>query len=486
MFAKKKVIIIGGGITGLSTAYFLHEKSKEQGVPVDITLIEADNRLGGKITTDRADDFVIEGGPDSFLSAKPWGIALCRKLGLLDRIVQTDPIHKSIYLLSGGRLQSFPEGMNLMIPGRLLPFLSTPLVSWPGKARMGLDLLLPRKTVSFDESIGAFVRRRLGEEAVRTFAEPVLATIYAGDVERLSMRATFPQFMEMEQQFGSLIRGLWIRQQTAKNKTGSDPKKESFTLFVTLQEGLSGLVQSLREKLQEAGTVFRLGQRVEGVRPLRARSSSLEKTGYDIDLSGERISADAVVITTDAGTARGLLAPWEETGIAESLSAIPYASTATVSLGFRREEVAHPLNGFGFVCPRNGRGTLLAATWSSTKFSGRAPASAVLIRSFLGGAHQEEVVNLSDNQLIASVQKELTPILGIRGKPIIARVFKWKKANPQYNVGHLDRVTAIEKGVAHYPGLFLAGAAYRGVGIPDCIEQGQSAAEKTIRFCKLG
>jgi oxygen-dependent protoporphyrinogen oxidase len=478
---KKKIIIIGGGVTGLSTAYFLKEKSRELGIEINCTLIEASDRLGGKIVTDRIGDFIIEGGPDSFLSQKPWGITLCRKLGLMDQLVSTHPVHKAIYILSHGRLKPFPEGMNLMIPCRITPFLLSPIVSWQGKARMGLDLLIPKNKEATDESIASFVRRRLGSEAVATFAEPILATIYAGDVEQLSLAATFPQFAGLEKEFGSLIWGIWMKKWDARMAQSKSPSKsmetgsEKHTLFITLKNGLASLVQSLQEQL--LGIDIQQGQAVKAIFP--------HQGGYAIDLSNKRLDADAVVITTDATTAAHFIGPWDEV-LSGHLASIPYVSTATVSLGFRRTDIAHPLTGFGFVVPRLERGRILATTWSSTKFHGRAHPADVLIRSFLGGAHQEEVVDLSDDELVSAVYNELRPVLGISAKPTMAHVFKWRKANPQYNMGHLTRVAAIYKEADKHAGLFLAGAAYKGVGIPDCIQQGWEAAEKVLSFVQKG
>ncbi len=473
---KKTIAIIGGGITGLSTAAFLQEKLKEQAISADVVLIESDMRLGGKIITERVGDFMIEGGPDSKKKKKPWGISLCRKLGLMDCIVQTHPTDKSIYILSQGKLQKFPEGMNLMVPGKVTPFLLTPLVSPLGKARMGLDLLIPRKRNADDESIGSFVRRRLGDEAVATFAEPILATIYAGDVEKLSLWATFPQFSGMEQKFGSLIWGGWMRRWDTRLAVGAPlaaPKQEQWSLFVTLKDGLSSLIQSLQEQIK--AVKLQTGQPVVSV--------SSKGNQYEVILRGDKLLVDAVAITTDATTAASFIRPWDEP-LSGHLSAIPYVSTATVSLGFRRKDVAHPLNGFGYVIPRADRKTILATTWSSTKFAGRAHADDVLMRAFVGGAHQEEMVDLPDDELVGAVLKECRPVLGISGEPIISRVYKWRKANPQYNIGHVSRINEIEKEAEKHPGLFLAGAAYKGVGIPDCIQQGWNTSEKMIRFLK--
>ncbi|MEK7748351.1 MAG: protoporphyrinogen oxidase [Nitrospirota bacterium] len=473
---KKKIIIIGGGITGLSTAYFLEEQSKASGIPVDCILIESNERFGGKIITDRINDFVIEGGPDSFLSKKPWGLALCRKLGLTDRIIQTNPTHKEIYLLSDGKLQKFPVGMNLMVPNRITPFLFTSFVSASGKFRMGLDLFIPRKNDTADESIGSFVRRRFGEEAVTRFADPIMATIYAGDVERLSLNATFPQFAGAEQKFGSLIWGGWMGRwdtHLAKKNTTAPAPKDNNTLFVTLEEGLSALITALQEKITSVQLMAK--QQVLSVSP--------HGGGFKVGLQGEHILADAVIITTDTKTAARFIQPWDQP-LSAQLASIQYVSTATVSLGFKRNDVTHPLNGFGYVIPRSERKTILATTWSSTKFNGRAHTNDVLIRSFIGGASQEALVDLPDDELISRVLEELRPILGIVGMPTVSRVFKWKKANPQYHVGHLAKVETIEKESSNHPGLFLTGAAYKGIGIPDCIQQGWETANKALEYLR--
>ncbi len=470
--AKKKVVIIGGGITGLSTAYFLQEKIRAGGLPIDCTLIEAESRFGGKMITERADDFIIEGGPDSFITQKPWGLELCRKLGITDRLIQTHPTDKAVYILSRGKLVPLPEGFNLMVPSRVTPFLLTPLVSPLGKARMGLDLLIPRKDSEEDESIASFVRRRLGEEALAQFAEPILAGIYAGDAEKLSMKATFPQFAQLERTHGSLVWGMWMRRRSTAKQP---PKKSDWSLFVSLREGLSSLVEAVRNRLD--GTTLLSGRRVTGI--------SLREGGYEVALPGESHRADAVVITTQTGTAAGWIEEWDPS-LAKQLREIQYVSTATVSLGFEKKEVPHPLRGFGFVIPRREGRKIMASTWSSTKFPGRAPEGHVLIRTFLGGAHQEALVEQDDAALISIARQELQSILGIRAEPVVAKVFRWIKANPQYHVGHLDRIAEIEKRAAQHPGLFLTGAAYRGVGIPDCIHQGMETAEKIVHLFSPG
>lgn len=448
----------------MSTVYFLQEKIKEKGWPVDCLLIEADHRLGGKILSERVDDFIIEGGPDSFITQKKWGVELCRRLGLSDRLVQTHPTEKAIFVLKRGELFPFPEGFNLMIPSKLLPFLRTPLISPLGKMRMGMDLFIPEKTSKEDESIASFVRRRLGNEAVEQFAEPILAGIFAGNAEKLSIRATFPQFVALEDTYGSLIRGMRERQKQA-NQTAK--KAPAFSLFVTLQEGLFSLIATLQKNLDRVDIVS--GRKVSAVEPLEGR--------YRVAFGSEEQIADAVVITTNTEAAAGWTEGWDRP-LSELLRQVTYVSTATVSLGFKKEAVRHPLNGFGFVVPRKEKCGIMASTWSSTKFSGRAPKEHVLIRTFLGGAHREDLIAMDDRDLIAAVRDDLRNILGIESAPVVAKVFRWIKANPQYHVGHLDLVSNIEKRCEKHAGFYLAGAGYRGVGIPDCIRQAAETAEK--------
>jgi oxygen-dependent protoporphyrinogen oxidase len=466
-FTPKRIIVIGGGITGLSCAYYLREKGKALGLPIEITLVEAEARLGGKIRTDRLDDFIVEAGPDSFITQKPHGLELCQKLGVADRLIRTADIPRKVFLLRRGKLRPLPEGMLLMLPGRFLPFLASSILSAPGKLRMGLDLFIPPRRDDADETLGSFVRRRLGREALEILAEPLMAGIYVSDPEEMSMAATFPQFLEMERKHGGLIRAMLARK---KVSSASAPSPSPWTLFVSLREGLSELIGRLSQRLTEV-------QILPGV-----RIEKIGKTDRGLTLfcrDHPPLPADAVVVTTPAPTAARLLAE-EDPDLARKLSEIRYASTATVSLAFRRKEVLHPLDGFGFVVPRNEGKRILACTFSSSKFPDRAPKDAVLIRGFLGGAKDEGVLEMDDADLVRLVVEELRPLLGIAASPLFAKLFRWKGANPQYTVGHLDRVSGIESAAARHSGLHLAGAAYRGVGIPDCIRQGIQTADNVL------
>jgi oxygen-dependent protoporphyrinogen oxidase len=463
---RKKVVIIGGGITGLACAYFLQKEAADRKLPIDYQLLESEGRWGGKVVTETASGFTIEGGPDSFISLKPWGVSLCKTLGI--PLVETHPTQKTIYIVSNGKLVPMPIGMNLMVPTRIWPFLTSPLLTLAGKARMALDLLIPglSGTAPNDESIARFVRRRLGEEAVHQLAEPLLGGIYAGDVERLSIQATFPQFPALEEKYGSLIWGLFMQQQ---NQARQKHTGEQMSLFVRPAAGMSSLVFALRDRLDP--TCLYTGKTVTGIKPAGGK--------YEIELKTETLTADAVVATVHSHVAGGWVERFDP-DIARLLREIPYVSTASVAFGFKKEDVGRPLDGFGFVVPRREGFPILATTWSSTKFPGCAPEGHVLLRAFLGGAHQEESVAQDDETIIAQVRETFKTLLGISAPPVLSRIFRWKNAQPQYHVGHLARVAEIKKRAALHPGLSLTGAPYQGIGIPDCIHQGEQTAGQIL------
>ncbi|MEK6684701.1 MAG: protoporphyrinogen oxidase [Nitrospirota bacterium] len=478
MSVHKKVIIVGGGITGLAAAYTLQELARKNQSPVSFTLIESQPRLGGKILTDTDHGFVIEGGPDSFISQKPWALELCLTLGLKDRLTGTNREQTATYILQNGRLVALPEGLMLLVPTRFGPLLQTPLFSPLGKLRMGMDWIIPKKRETSDESLAGFVRRRLGQEAVERLAEPLLAGIYAGDAEQMSLAATFPQFMELEQRHGSLIRGMLARRREMRKRTssgqGPSPGAVPTTMFMTLKGGLSELVTALVSRLDPSALI--IGTEVERIHWKAGLSV------YHVRLKdGSSITADAVIAASPAYVAADLLAETDAT-LVRALREIPYVSTATVSLAYRKDQFRHPLNGFGFVVPRREGRSIMACTWTSTKFPHRAPEDRVLLRCFVGGAGREDVVSLSDKDIVNRVRDDLRAIMKITEEPILSRVYRWEKANPQYPVGHLDRLAGIDDRLTRLPGLFLAGAAYRGVGVPDCIRQGNEAAERAFKY----
>ncbi len=461
-----RLVVVGGGITGLAAAHHALELARERRIALELTLVEARERLGGTIATERAGGFLIEAGPDSFLSEKPWALALCRRLALEDRLARTDDRYRKVFVWHAGRLHPLPDGWELLAPTRLAPFLSSRLFSWPGKLRMAFDLVLPRG-IADDESLGAFVRRRLGREALERVAQPLVAGIYTADPDDLSLTATMPRFAELEKQERSIILGLRRARRRAR-ETGVSGAR--WSLFVTLKEGMEDLVAALATRLQP-GTVL-LKQRVAGVERRGDRWRVATAEGADLD-------ADRVIVATESHAAARMLRYVDPT-LATLLAEIPYASSATVTLGYRRADVAHPLDGFGFVVPHAEKRALLACTFSSVKYAGRAPEGDVLLRAFVGGALNEAVLELDDAPLVMRARAELREALGITAAPALARVFRWPKAMPQYHVGHLARVETIERRAGALPGLDLAGGAYRGVGIADCVRSGEAAAERAL------
>ncbi len=462
-------VIVGGGIAGLAAAHRLVELSREREQPLRFTLLEASGRLGGTIGTEKRDGFLLELGPDSFVSEKPWALALCRRVGLEPELIGTRDEHRATFVVHKGKLEPLPEGFMLLAPTKFSPLLRSRLFSWPGKLRMALDLLLPRAGRQDDESLGSFVRRRLGREALERVAQPLVGGIYTADPDRLSLAATMPRFLHMEREHRSVIYAMWQasrkKPQEAKGASGA-----RWSLFVTLRDGMQQLADTLTARLA-LGTV-RHRCAVTAVRPVAG--------GWRVDCEGGSVlQADGVVLATPAfHTARMIQAL--DSGLAEHLSSIPYSSAATVSLAYRREQVPHPLNGFGFVVPHIENRALIAGTFSSVKYAGRAPEGHVLLRAFVGGSLQEELFNLDDAEMERAVRQELGQLLGVHAAPLFVRIARYPRSMPQYLVGHLGLVDAIEQKVAEHPGLALAGSAYRGVGIADCVRSGEAAAEAML------
>jgi len=453
------VAIVGGGISGLSAAYALMKRG------IGFTLLEAQPRFGGVIRTEHQSDFVLEAGPDTLLAQKPEAVALCRELGLGERLVPTNPDVRSVFVSRGGRLHALPEGMMLAVPTRIWPFLRSGLFSWPGKLRMGLELVIPAGSDDGDESIASFLRRRFGQECVDRLGEPLLAGIHAGDPEQLSIEATFPRFVELERRYGSLIRGMWAS--APPSKLGPRP-----SAFVSLKDGLGELVTALVARLPAAS--LRQATPVQWVH----RSGEALRVALG---GGATLSARAVVMAAPAPKAASILEPLAPESAA-FLSDITFASTATIQLGYRRADVTHPLDGYGFVVPGGEGSRASALSFVSTKLPGRAPEGHVLLRAFVGGVRDPKALELDDATLLAAVIQELTPTLGLRGEPVLTRVFRWPSATPQMEVGHLRRLAAIEREVATIPGLFLSGAGLRVTGVPDCIADGTRAGEAAAEY----
>ena len=450
--ATVDVAIVGAGIAGLAAAYEL----RKHGVSVQI--LEASARPGGVITTERTDGWVIDGGPDSMLVQKPAAVALCRELGLGDRLIST-LTPRTAYVLRDGQLHPLAEGSFLGFPLRFGALARSSLFTIGGKLRLASELLIPGNRGDEDESIGAFVRRRFGEEAVDYLAEPLLAGIHAGDVERLSMRALFPRLLEAERQSGSVLRAFRALRATPSPQGA----------FVSLPGGTGELVEALVATMP-------------GVVRAEARVTEIRRAGsWIVETSIGRIDARAVILAVPAYVAGVLLRAFD-TALATFCDAVPYASTATVAFGYRREQVSHPMQGTGFVVPRVERSALLAGTWVTSKWPGRAPDGHVLLRGFLGGGRDPQRLDDTDQELIETARAELGELLGIRGEPIITRLFRWTRQSPQYEVGHLQRVAAIDDHLASLPGVFLTGSGFRAIGIPDCVADARATATRAAAY----
>ncbi|HJS25098.1 MAG TPA: protoporphyrinogen oxidase [Pyrinomonadaceae bacterium] len=454
-----RIVIIGGGISGLAAAHRVLELNPA----AHVTILEASNRLGGTIRTEFRDGFLLERGPDSFISEKPQAVALAKRLGLESRLIETNEKYRRSFIVRDGRLRPVPEGFQLLAPSRMWPFITSDIFSVAGKARMAADLFLPRKSTNgtTDESLASFVRRRLGVEALDRMAQPMVGGIYTADPETLSLRATLPRFLEMEREHRSLI--LAMLRQGRVQKSGTSGAR--YSLFLSFDRG----VQVLVDAVTRINADFRVNA--------RAQRLTFDQGWTIATDTGEQFKADAVCLAVPAYVAASLL-----TGeLADKLRVIKYASTATINLAYRRAAIAHPLNGFGFVVPFIEKRSLIACTFSSVKFSGRAPEGHVLLRAFAGGALQPEIFALDESELAARVEADLRELLGINEAPLFLEVTKWERSMPQYEVGHLDRVNEIENLVSKLSGLTLAGNSYRGAGIPDCIRSGEAAAETLVR-----
>jgi oxygen-dependent protoporphyrinogen oxidase len=447
------VAIVGAGIAGLSAGFDLQARG------ISVRILEASTRVGGVIATDRFDEWVVDAGPDSLLVQKPAAVALCRELGIADRLVST-LTPRTAYVLRDNRLHPIAEGSFLGFPITAAALARSGLFSIPGKVRMAGEILIPRRSSDEDESIGAFVRRRFGEEAVDYLAEPLLAGIHAGDVDRLSIRALFPRLVDAERQSGSVIRAL--------RALHVRPSPQG--AFVSLPGGIGELVDALSNAL------------APGIILTSARATHLQRSGtYTIDSAAGRMRARSIILAVPAYVAASLLRSMDA-ALADLCDTAPYASTATVAFGYTRGQVAHPLLGTGFVVPRTEGIGLLAGTWVSSKWPGRAPEGYVLIRGFLGGGRDPRRLDASDSDLVDIAQRELAELLTISGSPLFARLYRWTRQSPQYEVGHLQRVAQIERRLTAIPGLFVTGSGFRAIGIPDCVSDGRATAARAADY----
>ena len=461
----KRVAIIGGGISGLAAAFELEEQRKA-GVELEYTLYESSPRLGGVLRTEKIDGCVIEAGPDSFVTEKPWAADLCRTLGIGDQLIGSNDSDRKTYILTRGRLIEMPDGLMFMVPTKILPTGFSPLFSWKTKLRMTRELFHPPRAVDQDESVADFVERHYGREMVDRLADPLLSGVYGGESATLSVRAVLPRFAEMERTHGSLGRAMLA----ARKKMGKGPRKPAPPLFTSLKDGMQRLAEAVKTRLTSDSLLTNAA--VQAIQP--------EAGGWVVSAGMQSDHFDAVVIALPGLAAANVLR-LTSGQLADELAAVQYSSSITVGIGYDRDVRQSLPPGFGFLVPRSEGKRLLAATFVHNKFPHRAPDDRALLRCFFAGVNAENVWPLSDDQIIGIVRNELQQIIGLRAEPLFARVYKWKSAMAQYSVGHLERLERIERLRQQLPGLALAGNAYRGIGVPDCVRSGREAAKLTLQ-----
>ncbi|MEK5033259.1 protoporphyrinogen oxidase [Paenibacillus sp. FSL R7-0302] len=466
--SPRKVVIIGGGLSGLSAAFYIRKFYREAAVQPEITLIEKDKVLGGKIETLHRDGFVIEKGPDSFLARKTAMVDLARELELDHELVSTNPNAKKTYILQRGKLHPMPAGLVLGIPTELKPFLKSGLVSFGGKMRAMMDFVLPPRRSAEDESLGDLIERRLGTEVLENMTEPLLAGIYAGDMRKISLQATFPQFGEVERQYGSLIRGMTTGRKPVETHTGT--KKSA---FLTFRQGLQSLVHALIHELQDVRQITGTG--AKSIRVLGGAGSS-GAARYEVELeTGELLEADDIYVTVQNFAAAELLRPHVDVS---ALDAVNYVSVANVVLAFTRQDIVTEYDGSGFLVPRKEGRNITACTWTSTKWLHTSPDDKVLLRCYVGRSGDEQNVELPDDALAELVRKDLKEIMGITAAPLFTEITRLRSSMPQYPVGHPGRIAGLRSELAQkLPGVYAFGAGYDGIGMPDCIKQAKLTAE---------
>ena len=458
-----RIAIIGGGISGLSAAFALEEPRRAGAV--EYVLYESSAQLGGVLRTEHIDGCIVEAGPDSFITEKPWAADLCRALGLGDQLIGSNDADRKTYILVRGRLIPMPDGLMFMVPTKILPTGFSPLFSWTTKLRMAQELLHPPGAANGDESVASLVERHYGVEMVDRLADPLLSGVYGGEAASLSVRAVLPRFAEMERTHGSLGRAMLA----ARKKMPRPANKPAPPLFTSLKNGMQQLVETLAPRLNQASLITNAP----------VQSIQNEAGGWNVVTTSKSDRFDAVILALPALAAAKLLSTCGPE-LSSELAAIGYSSSITVGLGYDGQVRQSLPPGFGFLVPRSEGKRLLAATFVHNKFPHRAPDDRALLRCFFAGSSAENVWQLSDEAIIAIVRTELQQIVGLRATPLFARVYKWKSAMAQYGVGHLDRLHRIERLRQQLPGLALAGNGYRGIGVPDCVRSGQEAAVESL------
>jgi protoporphyrinogen/coproporphyrinogen III oxidase len=468
-----RIAIIGGGISGLSAAYYL-EQERAAGAPVEYTLFETSGRLGGVMFSDRIGDCVVEGGPDSFLTEKPWANQLCAELGIAGDLIGSNDAQRITYIVVKGRLIPMPDGLMFMVPTKLMPTALTRLFSWGTKFRMLGELLHPPRPVHKDETVAQLVERHFGSEVVDRLADPLLSGVYGGDAASLSVRAVLPRFVEMEEQYGSLCRAMLASRKklaAMQQAKGYAPKP----LFSSLKGGMQQMIDAIVARLDPQS--LRTSTAVSGL----ARRG----TGWELVTPRGAEQFDAVIFATPARIASTMLADID-TQLSGDLGGVQYSSSITVTLGYEREQLKMCPPGFGFLVPRSEGTRMLATTFVHTKFPFRAPDNKALVRCFLGGAKDQGVLKLSDEEITAVVRQELKQITGLVAEPWFVKVYRWDRAMAQYTPGHLERIERIGQTLKQMQNLAIAGNFYKGIGVPDCVRTGKEAAQQMAALAREG
>mgnify|MGYP001225969253 FL=1 len=471
-----RVLIVGGGITGLSAAYQLEQHSKQSGVPLEVTLLESSNRIGGVVQSlhhgeneANLSKYVIETGADSFITSKPWALDLCRELNLDDQLIETQPHNRRTFVVRNGKLIQIPTGFVLLAPSRFWPIARSRILSWSGKLRLAMDLLLPRRKCETDESVASFVTRRMGRETLDRIVQPLLGGIYTANPEHLSIRATMPQFVDWEKQHRSLIQAVRKHQ----NQRASDSSGARFDLFVTPRGGMADLIHETAKRL--GNNCIQTNKKVIQIAPS-------EKNSWKIDCQDPvYYETDAVILAVPSVHAAPLVKSFDDS-LSNQLHAIPYASTAIAILQYHRDQIGKHISGFGILIPKTEGLSILGCSFLSEKFSARGPKDHIIIRVFIGGALQPELLAQDDHDLCQLAHKEVSSLLEITQKPIWSTLYRHHESMPQYTIGHQSRVQNIEEHMTKWRGLELAGNAYHGIGIPDCIHSGREAAKRTLNY----
>lgn len=472
-----RITVVGAGMAGLSAAYRLTRPGFCGDLNPQVILLERVSRAGGVISTYELEDYILELGPDMLQTAKPDAIRLLEELGLSEYIIPTNDECRRTYVAYGQKLHPLPEGFQLLAPTKLAPFFTSSLLTMGGKMRMAMDLFIPRKSGSEEESLAQFVRRRFGDEALERIAQPLMGGIYTADPELLSLSATMPRFLELEQKHGSVIRGLMSQK---KSGPGSQEKNGEagcrYSMFVSLKNGLSMIPERMVAAMPADCVHFHC--------PVVAVEKGSHGKAFDVVVAnGTIVPSDAVIISSPSFVAADLLKQMDSE-LAESMHRIHYASSAVLNLIYNRADIPHPLDGFGFVVPAAEKRHILACSFSSVKFPGRCPKDKAVLRVFVGGAMQPDVFDLSDEHIECLLWEDLNTYLGLKSVPLLSLITRYPRSMPQYHVGHESLVKNIRSRLQIHNGIFLAGSAYDGVGIPDNIRSGEEAAKQTLELLK--